>query len=76
MKAESVCVSASHGRSRFLIKYSAEREDGTKRVVLERGFRMRKDAAAALRAEICTSELAEWIESSKQRLDPYLAEWI
>jgi integrase len=61
---------------RFLIKYTVQREDGTKRVVLTRGFRSRRDAAAALRAEIRKTEVGEWVEPSKQRLDAYLAEWI
>ena len=61
---------------RFLIKYSAQREDGTKRVVLKRGFKTRRDAAAALRTEIRRSEMGEWVEPSKQRLDAYLAEWV
>jgi integrase len=61
---------------RFLIKYSVQRADGTKRIVLRRGFKTRKDAATALRAEIRKSEVGEWVEPSKQRLDGYLAEWI
>lgn len=61
---------------RFLIKYSALREDGTQRVVLKRGFTTRKEAAAALRAQVHKVELGEWVDPSKQRLDAYLAEWI
>ena len=61
---------------RFLIKFTAQREDGTRRVVLKRGFRTRKEAATALRAEIRKAEVGEWVEPSKQRLDAYLAEWI
>ena len=61
---------------RFLIKFTAQRADGTKRVVLNRGFKTRKDAAVALRAEIRKTEVGEWVEPSKQRLDAYLAEWI
>src|SRR4051794_29389545 len=61
---------------RFLIKYAAQRADGTKRVVLKRGFRTRREAAAVLRAEIRKTEMGEWVEPSKQRLDAYLAEWI
>jgi integrase len=61
---------------RFLIKFAVQREDGTKRVVLKRGFLSRRDAAAALRSEIRKSEVGEWVEPSKQRLDAYLAEWI
>ncbi|MGY1722285.1 tyrosine-type recombinase/integrase [Blastococcus sp. SYSU DS0533] len=61
---------------RFLIKFTAQRPDGTKRVVLKRGFKTRRDAAAALRAEVRKAEVGEWIEPSKQRLDAYLAEWI
>jgi integrase len=61
---------------RFLIKYSAQREDRTRCVVLKRGFKTRKLAAAALRAEIRRSEMGEWVEPSKQHLDAYLAEWI
>ncbi len=37
---------------RFLIKFTAQREDGTKRVVLQRGFKTRRDAAAALREQL------------------------
>jgi hypothetical protein len=59
---------------RFLIEFTAQREDGTKRGVLKRGFRSRRDAAAALRAEIRKAEVGEWVEPSKQRLDAYLAE--
>ena len=72
----SISEYATKAGPRFLIKYSAEREDGTKRVVLKRGFRTRKDAAAALRAEIRKADVGEWVEPSKQRLDAYLAEWI
>jgi integrase len=61
---------------RFLIKFTAQRADGTKRVVLKRGFKTRKDAAAALRAEVRKAEVGEWVEPSKQRLDAYLAEWV
>jgi hypothetical protein len=43
---------------RFLIKFTAQRADGMNRVVLERGFATRKDAAAALcRGEIRRTEL-------------------
>jgi hypothetical protein len=72
----SISEYATKAGPRFLIKFTAQREDGTKRVVLKRGFKTRKDAAAALRAEIRTSEVGEWVEPSKQRLDAYLAEWI
>ncbi len=61
---------------RFLIKYAVQREDGTTRVVLKRGLASRRDAAAALRAEIRKTDLGEWVEPSKQRLDAYLAEWM
>ena len=61
---------------RFLIKFTAQRQDGTKRVVLKRGFKTRRDAAAALRAEVRKTDVGEWVEPSKQRLDAYLAEWI
>ena len=61
---------------RFLIKFTAQREDGTRRVALKRGFRGRREAATALRAEIRKAEVGEWVEPSKQRLDAYLAGWI
>ncbi|MCF6509071.1 site-specific integrase [Blastococcus sp. MG754426] len=61
---------------RFLIKFTAQRADGTKRVVLKRGFKTRRDAAAALRAEVRKTEVGEWVEPSKHRLDAYLAEWV
>ena len=66
----------TNGGPRFLIKFTAQREDGTKRVVLKRGFKTRKDAAAALRKQIGKIEIGEWVEPSKQRLDSYLAEWV
>jgi integrase len=44
--------------------------------VLKRGFRTRREAAAVLRAQIRRTEVGEWVEPSKQRLDAYLAEWI
>jgi hypothetical protein len=72
----SISEYATKAGPRFLIKFTAQREDGTKRVVLKPGFKTRKDAAAALRAEIRKSEVGEWVEPSKQRLDAYLAEWI
>jgi integrase len=61
---------------RFLIKYPVLLEDGTKRVVLKRGFRSRRDAAARLRIEISRAETGAWVEPSKQRLDAYLTEWV
>src|SRR3954468_24502554 len=61
---------------RFLIKFTAQREDGTRRAVLKRGFETRQQAAAALRAEMRRTEMGEWVEPSKQRLDAYLADWI
>ncbi len=67
---------ATKAGPRFLIKFTVQREDGTKRVVLKRGFLTRRDAAAALRAEIRKAEVGEWVEPSKQRLDAYLADWI
>jgi hypothetical protein len=51
-------------------------EDGTKRVVLKRGFTTRREAAAALRAEIRKTETGEWVHPSKQPLGGYLAEWL
>jgi integrase len=67
---------ATKAGPRFLIKFTAQREDGSKRVVLKRGFSTRKEAATALRTEIRKAEVGEWVEPSKQRLDAYLAEWI
>ncbi|WP_448639420.1 hypothetical protein [Geodermatophilus sp. URMC 63] len=61
---------------RFLIRYPVLREDGTKRVVLKRGFTTRREAAVALRAELRRTETGEWVEPSKQRLDAHLAEWL
>src|SRR4051812_50174538 len=61
---------------RFLIKYSVLRDDGRRQVVLKRGFTTRREAAAALRAEVRKSETGEWVEPSKQLLGAYLAEWL
>jgi integrase len=61
---------------RFLIKYPVLQEDGTKRVVLKRGYETRREAAAALRAEIRKTETEEWVHPSKQPLGAYLAEWL
>jgi hypothetical protein len=63
----SISEYATKAGPRFLIKFTAQREEGTKRVVLERGFRTRKDAAAALRKQIGKIEMGEWVEPSKQR---------
>jgi integrase len=61
---------------RFLIKYPVLREDGSKRVVLRRGFLTRREAAAALRAEIRRAETGQWVQPSKEALSAYLAEWL
>jgi integrase len=61
---------------RFLIKCLVLLEDGTRRVVLKRGFVRRADAAAALRAEIRGVEVGEWVEPARVRLDAYLAAWV
>jgi integrase len=61
---------------RFLIKYPVLQEDGTKRVVLKRGFTTRREAAAALRAEIRKTETGEWVHPTKQPLGAYLSEWL
>jgi integrase len=61
---------------RFLIKHPVLLPDGTKRVVLKRGFTSRREAAAHLRVEISKAETGAWVEPSKQRLDAYLAEWV
>ena len=61
---------------RFLIKYPMVQEDGTKRVVLKRGYKTRREAAAALRAEIRKTETGEWVHPSKQPLGAYLVEWL
>jgi hypothetical protein len=53
---------------RFLIKYPVLQEDGTKRVVLKRGFTTRREAAAALRAKIRRTETGEWVHPSKKTL--------
>lgn len=61
---------------RFLIKYPVLQEDGTKRVVLKRGFTIRREAAVALRTEIRRIETGEWVNPSKQPLGAYLTEWL
>ncbi len=58
----------------FLIKYPVLLEDGTKRVVLKRGFVRRADVAAALQAEMRKVETGEWVEPATMRLDAYLTE--
>ena len=67
---------ATKAGPRFLIKYPVMLQDGTKRVVLKRGFKSRHDAAAQLRLEIGKAETGAWVEPTKQRLDDYLAQWI
>src|SRR3954447_16015135 len=61
---------------RFLIKYPVLQEDGTKRVVLKRGFTTRREAAAARGAEIRKTGTGEWAHPSKVPLPTYLAEWL
>jgi hypothetical protein len=63
----SISGYATKAGPRFLIKFTAQREEGAKRVVLKRGLRTRKDAAAALRKQISKMEMGEWVEPSKQR---------
>ncbi len=63
----SISEYATKAGPRFLIKFTGQREEGTKRVVLKRGFRTRKDAAAALRKQIGKIEMGEWVEPAKQR---------
>lgn len=58
---------ATRAGPRFLIQFTAQRDEGTKRVVLKRGFRTRKDAVAALQKHISKIEMGEWVEPSKQR---------
>ena len=53
---------------RFLIKYPMVQEDGTKRVVLKRGYKTRREAAAALRAEIRKTETGEWVPAPGKEL--------
>src|SRR5918997_4210938 len=55
----SISEYATKAGPRFLIKFTVQREDGTKRVVLKRGFGTRKDAAAALRKQIGKIETGE-----------------
>ena len=57
-------------------KYPVLQEDGTRRVVLKRGYKTRRDAASALRTEIRRMETGEWVNPSKQPLGAYLAEWL
>jgi hypothetical protein len=52
------------------------REDGSKRVVLRRGFLTRRAAAATLRAEIRKTETGQWVQPSTQALSAYLGEWL
>ncbi|WP_222267198.1 Arm DNA-binding domain-containing protein [Modestobacter marinus] len=51
-------------------------EDGNKRVVCKRGFRTRREAAAALRAKSRRTETGDWGHPSKQPLAAYLTEWL
>ena len=44
---------------RFLLKYPVLQEDGTKRVVLKRGYTTRREAASALWADIRRTETGE-----------------
>jgi integrase len=62
--------------SKFLIKYNAIRPDGSRKVVLKRGFATRREAASALRTEVRKVETGEWVDLSKETLTAYLAEWI
>src|SRR3954453_16880023 len=67
---------ATKAGPRFLIKYPVLLQDGTKRVIIKRGFTTRRDAAAQLRVEIGKTASGIWVEPSKQRLDAYLTEWV
>ena len=61
---------------RFLIKFTAQREDGTKRVVLKRGFKTRRDAAAALREQLGQVDRGTHVAPSKVTVDRHFATWL
>jgi integrase len=61
---------------RFLIKFTAQREDGTKRVVLKRGFKTRRDAAAALREQLGHVDRGTHVAPSKVTVDRHFATWL
>lgn len=63
--------------TRYLIKVTVTLPDGTRKPVLRRGFRTRKDAAAGIRALITHSEKpGGLVEPSKVTVGAYLDEWL
>jgi hypothetical protein len=61
---------------RFLIKFTAQREDGTKRFVLKRGFKTRRDAAGAQREQLGHVDRGTHATPSKVTADRHFTTWL
>ena len=61
---------------RFLIKYPYVRDDGTRAVVLKRGYLTRKAAAAALREKLANLDRGTHVAPTKITVGEHFATWL
>jgi hypothetical protein len=61
---------------RFLIKYTAPQEDGSRKVVLKRGYMTRKAAGEALREQRTMIATGTHVLSNKVTVGQHLEEWL
>jgi integrase len=66
---------ATKAGPRFLIKYTAPSEDGSKRVVLKRGYLTRKAAAEALREQLSAVATGTHVRPNKVTVGEHFTEW-
>ncbi|TXN29303.1 tyrosine-type recombinase/integrase [Lacisediminihabitans profunda] len=61
---------------RYLIKYTAPQEDGTKRIVLKRGFLTRKAAGEELREQRTKVVTGTHVLTNRVTVGAHMAEWL
>lgn len=61
---------------RFLIKYAATKPDGTKTMVLKRGYLSRKAAAEALREQRTKVATGQHVMSTRLTVGQHMGEWL
>jgi integrase len=61
---------------RFLIKYAATRDDGSKRWVLKRGYLTRKAAAEALREQRTKVAAGTHVNATRMTVGQHMGEWL
>jgi integrase len=61
---------------RFLIKYPVLQPDGSRKAVLRRGYRTRRDAAAALRQQLSQVDRGTHVAPSKVTVEQHFTTWL